>query len=394
MYCKRLNGRPSLVFLSVVTLALFAALPGPAAASSSDIALSQGPVAPTIAVPGVFSLNLGQGFTSNPEGLTLDTAEIDIPAVNAVASVTALSLNPSFQLKDWQAFKLTQSAPRETETYSISNATVTVGGPSSGYSTAVYADFDLHGNERVKVNGTFGVSFDGLARTFGVGAQDADMALQLGPLNIALTGANSLAGGMTIDEVILTSAQRGGTVAVSGLKTGPGGMDWNALDLTMAPVAIGNAVVVSPAQVHVGGSATGYARTAVVGLAVNAGDVAQVGGNIVTNTDPATGSTQVALQNGAAQFALQGFSLGFDGMNIGPTGTSVDTVKLQADPVGLTAQVKGLVIDPEGPAAFDSATIQYQPEGASAGSGFVMDITRTDAGYVMTTMTLLPVMGR
>lgn len=398
MYCERRKSLLPVAFLSLVVLALVIALPSPAAASTGSRAATeaaaafQGPVAPTLAVPGVFSLNLNQGFSSTPEGITLESADVAIPAVNAVASVDGLSLDKSFRLKDWDAITVTQDQPRETDTYSISNATLSLGGPSSGYSTVASAHLNLHGSDKVKVNGTLGVAYDGLGRTFGVGVRDADVALQAGPLEVTFTGANSQLGGMTIDNVSASVAETGGTVAVSGFQSGPAGVDWDALDVSTGPLAIGNALVVSPVQVHVGGSTTGYATTAVVGLALNAGDVAQVHGDVVAAFDPATRTTQFAVQNAGAQVAVRGFSLGFDGMRLGPAGTSVDNVKLQAGQVGLTAEINGLTVDPDGQAAFDTATIQYQPQGTAAGTGggFVMQINRTDAGYVMTTTSLLP----
>ena len=86
---------------------------------------------------------------------------------------------------------------------------------------------------------------------------------------------------------------------------------------------------------------------------LNAGDVAQVHGDVVTILDPTTRTTQFAvLQNAGAQFRVRDFSLGFDGMNLGPAGTSVDNVKLQAGRIGLTAEVTGLTVDPNGHAAF------------------------------------------
>ena len=402
MYPKHRKSLLSVAVLSMVVLALFVVLPSPAAASSGNTAATevsaafQGPIAPTFAIPGVFSLNLGQGFTSTPEGITLDSAEVAIPAVNAVASVEGLSLDQNFRLKDWGAILVTQESPRETDTYSISNATVAVGGPSSGFSTVASANVDLHGNDNVKLNGTFGVAYDGLARMFGVGMRDANVALQAGPLNVTLAGANSQPGGMTIDSVTASVAETGSTVAVSGFQSGPAGMDWDSLDASLAPVAVGNALVVSPMEIHMAGSATGYATSAVVGLALNAGDVAQVHGDVVTTFDPATRTTQFALQNAGAEVAVRDFSLGFDGMNLGPTGTSVDNVSLQAGQVGLTAEINGLTVDPNGQAAFNTAMVQYQPQGADArpGSGFVMQINRTDDGYVMTTTTLLPTASR
>ncbi|MGE5603049.1 MAG: hypothetical protein ACM30E_08360 [Nitrososphaerales archaeon] len=390
MSCKRRQSRLHLAFLALVVLALFMALPGLAAASSGDAAAVQGPPAPTLSVPGVFSVSLGQGFTSTPEGVTLDSAQIAIPAVGAVATVEGLRLGQNFQPQDWDAITVTQPAPRETDTYSISNATLAVGGPSSGYSTTAYADFDLHGSENVKINGTFGVRFDGLARTVGVGMRDADLALQAGPLNVTLTGANSQVGGMAIDQISVSGDRTGASLEVSGFQSTPAGVDWDSLDVSGGPLTIGNALVVSPVNLHVGGSSDAYARTAVVGLDVTAGNVAQVQGTLVTNMDPATGARQFALQNASATVGTGNFSLGFDGMNTGPTGTSVDNVKLQAGQVGFTAEVNGLTVDPAGQAAFENATIQYQPQGAGTASGFVMEINQTDAGYVMTTTTLLP----
>ena len=326
MYCERRKSLLPVAFLSLVVLTLFIALPNPAAASTGNIAATeatagfQGPIAPTVAIPGVFSLNLEQGFSSTSEGLTLPSAEVAIPAVNAVATVNGLSLDRSFRLKDWDTIALTQDQPRETDTYSISNATLSLGGPSSGYSTVASANVNVHGSDKVKLNGTFGVAYDGLARTFGVGVRDADVALQAGPLDVTLTGANSQAGGMTIDSVSASVAETGSTVAVSGLQSGPRGVDWDTLDVSLAPLAIGNALVVSPVRVRVGGSTTGYATTAVVGLALNAGDVAQVHGDVVTTFDPATRTTQFALAERRRSGRGGGLQPGSRRHELGPRG--------------------------------------------------------------------------
>ena len=395
MYRARRQSLRSIASLLLIAIALFVALPGAAAASAVDRvsseAAGQDPAAATFAIPGYFSLTFGQEFSVTPEGLTLESAELAIPGANAVATVTGLSLDKNLRLLGWDSIAVTQNQPLVTDTYSIADAQLSVGGPGSGYLSAATATLDLRAGQDMLVNGTFGIVYRLLANAFGLGVRDGNASIQAGPLGVTLKGTNTQPGEMTIDELSGTIAGTGGMLEVSGFQSGPRGVDWETLDVSQAAVAIGNVLTVSPLEVRVGNSTSGYATKVVVGLALDAGDVAQARGNITTVYDGATRATELSLQDGSGQVLVEGFTLGFDGLFLGPSGTKIDSLKLRGSQAGVTAEVNGLAVDPVSQAiVFDRMTIQYQPEGttASSGGGYVMQIDRTDAGYVLTTSPL------
>jgi hypothetical protein len=146
-------------------------------------------------------------------------------------------------------------------------------------------------------------------------------------------------------------------------------------------------VVPGPAA---GGARSGGATTTFV---VNVGELGQTGGQLVITTDPVTGQPAVTLRNGSARLGAAGWSVAANGIGVGPKGASVDTVTVSAEPLNLQAQVTGLEVAEGGGATFERARILYLP--ASTGetravAGFELVITSTQAGYVVTTTTLLP----
>ena len=84
--------------------------------------------------------------------------------------------------------------------------------------------------------------------------------------------------------------------------------------------------------------------------------------------------------------------MAFEGVNAGQKGASVDTMLLTAEPLGVQVQVSGLAVDDSSGLTFDQARLLYQPAPASgqAVAGFELVVDSTDAGYVVTTTTLLP----
>lgn len=361
----------------------------------SASAQETGPTQATFAIPGVLSLTLGQGFTYVDDTLTLDSATIAIPAINATGTIKGLTLGPTMRPQGWSSISIAQAQPLVTEAYTVSDATLAVAGPSTGYSGFLAADLDLHPSEALQVSGRFGVAYNGLARSVGLGVSGADVAVQTERLDLALTGVNSGAGTMTIDSAEATIHPTGTRVTVTGLQNGPNGMDWDTLDVSQAPISVGNALTITPLQMRTGGSATGYSRAAVVGVAVNIGDVASAHGELVTVRDNLAQQTQVALQNAGATVTVPGrFTLNVDGVNTGAIGTSVDTVSLAADQAGVSAEINGIAVTPEGQFSFNDMTITTQPQGSGQAAGFEMMVTRTEDGYTMTTTSMFPAGGR
>ncbi len=146
-------------------------------------------------------------------------------------------------------------------------------------------------------------------------------------------------------------------------------------------------VVPGPAA---GDTRAGGATTTFV---VNVGELGQTGGQLVITTDPATGQPVVMLRNGSATLGAAGWNMAVSGINTGPTGASVDTVTVSAEPLGVQAQVTGLEVSDSSGASFDQARILYLPPQSAETrtvAGFELVIDSTEAGYVVTTTTLLP----
>jgi hypothetical protein len=389
MFLRRLHLWPAVAVLALV-LAVFAALPGVASADDSLSASAQGtgPEQSTFAIPGILSLTLGQGFTYSNDTITLDSATVAIPAINATGTVQGLTLGPNMRLQGWDSVAIAQAQPLVGQTYSVSGAQLAIAGPSTGYSGLLSANLDLHPSEAFQLSGTFGVSYNGLARALGVGMSEANVTVNAGALNLMLTGANTGAGTLSVGSAEAAIAATGTSLAVTGLQSGPRGLDWDTLDLKQAPISFGNALTVAPMQLRIGGSATGYSTAGLIGLDLNLGNVAAAHGELVTVVDRTTNQTQFALQNAGATVAVPGWTLALDGIDTGPGGTSMDSFMVQATQLGLTAEVNGLAMTETGQFVFDDATIQYAPQ--TSATGFEMQITRTDAGYVMTTTTMLP----
>jgi hypothetical protein len=236
------------------------------------------------------------------------------------------------------------------------------------------------------LSGTVGLRFDGLARTMGVGVRDGNATINSGPVSVALSGVNTGQGTFAADTAQIAT-EAGGSITVSGLSTGPAGVSWDAIDLNMRPMTIGNVLTISPTQLRVGGTDQAYSTAATVGLALNLGETTAVQGDLVMVRDGVTQQTQFALQNGVATVAIPGFSVGVEGIDT-TQGMAFDTIQINVERAGLTAEMTNVVVGPTTGFTFDAATITMQPQEGQG--GFQMMLTKTDNGYLMQTTSLIP----
>lgn len=347
------------------------------------------PITPTIAVPGVFSLTFGDD---------MNATQLDILSLNAIASVDGLSLG---QTVGWDAITLSQKQPIVTNAATISGAQVTVQGPSSGYSTDASAQISLHPSRALQADATVSVSYDGLNRLLGFTVQDAAISAPTWPVGLNVTGLNSRNGSLAIDSAQIDVPVAGSVVTVNGLKLGNGKASWDGITVAQsaaAPLKIGNVATISDAQVNIQGSGGGPANTASAHFEFNAGDVAHVEGEMIGVINRAGGPSGVALKDGMTAVQIPGWDLQLTGMNSVQGGMTVDKISFAAKPINLTAEMTGVTVGSSGGFTFDEAQITYLP-GQDGGSeptagGFKMTMTKTDAGYILTTSTLLPIAAR
>lgn len=357
------------------------ALPGVAwAAPANSSTLVDEPIQPTFAVPGVFSLRLGD---------RLSTAEVDLPTINATATVSGLRLGSS---PDWDTISITQREPKVVQSGTISGLQATVQGPSTGYSTSVSANVDVHPSEAFRATGTFAVSYDGLARSFGVGVQEGNLAMTAGPAKIAIVGANTGGGTLAIDKMGIAVPAFGAAVILDGYTVDHGRADWNNLSVVIPGAKIGDVAAISNVQADIPGPSALATRPVNVSanVALNVGQVVQVEGQLGTTVDPVTRQSTVTFNNGNVAVGVPAWNLAFLGVNTGSQGVTIDHIALQAQPINMTVEMSGVAVGGTSGFSFEQARLTQAGDGQGNG-GFEMLMTRTPQGYVVQTVSLIPV---
>jgi hypothetical protein len=186
-----MNLTRSIALCFVVLLAAAAILVAPGAAYAApahNTVIVDEPIQPTFSIPGIFSLVFGDSS---------GTTELEIPGLNAKATVDGLTLGPSL---GWNAITLSQQQPSVTDAATISEAQVNVGGPASGYSATASAQVELHPGPGFQADGMVGVVYDGLNKRTGVMLQDASVLVPTWPVGLDLAGINTGQGTLTVDS--------------------------------------------------------------------------------------------------------------------------------------------------------------------------------------------------
>ncbi len=392
------------VCLAVLLAGLAAVLfPTVAAAAPSNASLSyQGDSDGTdtnernfISVPGVFSLRLGPGGSTESGGFSLRNPQIDLPALNATATVEGLTVNVREGSYGWDAITVMQSKPAGNDAVTLSDTQARVQGPALNYSTELSTRIDLHPNAATQAGATLMVSYDGLTGQPSFALADGSAEVTAGPATVTVEGLNTGDGAFSVDamQVMFPEADTG--VRVDGFSVADGNASWEALAWYGREFNLGNAVTLSDNLVVIPGpgSTNAGAGGATTTFTITAGDLAQTGGQLVLTRDPATGQPALALRNGSAVLGTAAWSLAANGINVGPEGATVDTVQMSLAPLNLQAQVTGVAVSAGSAVTFDQARVRYLPDpaaGATAIAGFELVIDSTEAGYIVTTTTLVP----
>jgi hypothetical protein len=393
-----MNRTRSFVLCLVVFLAAFAilALPGTVAAApahssvlsrANNSVIVDAPVQPSFSIPGIFSLVFG-----NNGGAT----QLDVPGLNATATVDGLTIGPSL---GWKAITLNQKEPAVTSAGTISGAQVSVGGPDTGYSGTASAQFDLHPGPGFQAAGTVAVNYDGLNKRTGVMLQDASVTVPTWPVGLAMTGVNTGQGTLTIDTAQVGIPAAGTAVTVNGFHAGSGGTGWDSLSVAQgpnAPLKLGKAATISGIELDVPGAASNQPTTLSAHFDVSVGPVAAAG-EFIGVKSASGGPSGVALKDASATVQIPGWGLQFTGINSVQGGAQIDKIAFAAEPINLAAELTGVTVGAGGGFAFDEAQITYLPQGGDGqivAGAFQMTMTKSDAGYILTTQSLLPIAAR
>ena len=385
-----MNRTRSIALCSTVFLAVLAVLLLPGAVSAApayNAIVVDSPVQPTFSIPGLFSLIFGDSGSAT---------QLEIPGLNATATVDGLTLGPTL---GWNAITLSQKEPTVSEAGTISGAQVNIGGPQSGYSGSASAQIDLHPGPGFQAQGTVGVVYDGMSKSAGVMLQDASVMVPTWPVGFAATGINTGQGALSVDTALVGLPAVGTAVTVNGLRAGSGGTSWDSLSFAQGPDAalkLGDVATISSIELSVPGSGSGQPTTLSAHFDVNAGQVFNLEGDVIGVKDSSGGPSGIALQDTTATVQIPGWGLQFAGINSVQGGVKVDTISFAAEPINLTAQLTGVTIGAGGGMTFDEAQITYLPgeEGQPSPGAFQMTMTKSDAGYVLTTTSLLPIAAR
>jgi hypothetical protein len=376
--------------LTALALALFAlALPGVAAAAPAANAnfspvagsiIVDSPTQPTFAVPGIFSLKFGQ---------KAGDAEIDIPAINTVGTVTGLTFSPDVS---WESLSLFQKQPYAATGVAIADARLNVMGATKGYSTDAMVQLKLDPSSAFQTSGKFGFRYDGMKRSGGFSLENVALKIAADPVHVSLDAVNTGDAAISFGAMKVEIPAANASMMVDGYKVSNGRADWKAISLGNAPntaIQFGNVASISQMQLSVAGPSAGYATFGTARVKVNA-EQAKVDGQFYVINDPATRQAGVALSKGNMAFQAPGWNFQMEGINSVKGGVKVDTISLAADPLSLTAEITGVVVSDTAGFYFDQAKMAYAPNGSPA-NGFAMTVTRNNAGYVVTTTTVLPV---
>lgn len=380
---KRVRWQLCVGFSLLVLLTL--ALPGAAAAAPvqgrlNDSDIVQGPVQPGFGIPGAFMLSFGRD---------LSEAQVDLPALNAVATVNGLSFSPS---PSWDSLVLKQKQPFISQGASITEGQATIAGPSKGFSSAGTAQVVLNPSPALKASGKVGFVYDGMNKRSGFAVQNGELNMALQPANVSMTGINTGANALSIDSAKVEIPSAGVAMTLSGYQVKDGKADWKGLTVAQNPknaLALGNVGKLSNMQVTVANPSSGYAMVASTDFAFDFGKVVQADGKVYILNQPATKQSGVAFSDTNVALNVPGFGVAANGITSAKSGVMIDQVTLTAQPLNMQAEMTGVIVGGATGFTFDEAKLTYG-KGASQPGGFEMTVTKSPQGYVVSTQTLIP----
>jgi hypothetical protein len=342
-----------------------------------------------ISIPGIFSILLGSGGVTEGGSLSLGPMQFDLAAMNSTAKIEGLTLgNGQF---DWNAVTVTQNQPVGSPAMTVSDAKATVGGPSSGYSSTATAHLTMQPNPAVQGEATVGIAYDGLARQMGVMVGNGNLKADTAQMGVEVQNLNTGVGSLAVDEVKLTSPSSGGSVGISGLKTGSSGMDWDTVTVSQPEVQLGSSATLSDLALIVHGPSAGYATEGAVTVELNAGDLGSVQADIGLMYDPSSGQFLAALSNGSASLTTDAFTVQLSGISYMGSTLSIDTVDILLPGLRIEGQISGVTVGGDSAVDFQQAYVLYRPDPAAGGSfqGVQFAVQKVGGSYVVSTQVLL-----
>ncbi len=348
-----------------------------------------------LSVPGVFSLRLGSGGSTQSGALRLNSPQVDLPALNATATVEGLTVNVRDGSYGWDAIVVAQSKPAGNDSLTLSGTQARVQGPALNYSTELSTRIDFHPNPSSQAGADLTVSYDGQAGQASFALANGSAQVAAGPATVTVEGMNAGDGALTVDAVQVMLPQADTGVRIDGFSLAGGNASWEALAWYGREFKLGDVVTLSDNLVVIPGvgSSSPGAGGATTTFTIDVGDLGQTSGQLIYANDPATGQPALALRNGSATLGAAGWNMAVSGVSAGPGGATIDTMQMTMAPLNLQAQVTGVSTASGSGVTFDQARVRYLPERMADNrtiAGFELVIDSSEAGYIVTTTTLVP----
>jgi hypothetical protein len=331
------------------------------------------------------------GVNTGPGMLTADSVQVGIPAAGSAVTVEGFRTGNAGTGWDSLTFAQSSDAPLQISNMAtISGIELDVPGSGSEQRLSGSAQIALHPGPGLQAQGTIAVGSNGASGSTGVMLQDGSLTMPTWPVSLAVTGINTDQGGLTIDSAEVGIPAVGTAVIVNGLHTGSSGTSWDSLSFAQGPDAalkLGNVATISGIELSIPSASTEQATTLSANFEFNAGDVAHLQGQVIGVKDSMGGPSGVALKDTTASVQIPGWGLQLSGINSVQGGVKVDNISFAAEPINLTAELTGVTVGAGGGMTFDEAKV-------TGGDGFQMTMTKSDAGYVLTTTSVLPIAAR
>jgi hypothetical protein len=203
------------------------------------------------------------GISRTPTGVQMEGAHLTLPALDATVSVNGLATRPSGL--DWDNLTLSKNEVKLGDAVTISGVTTNLGGPSKNYDSNVTGQVDVHG-QALQASGAWNFAYDGVAKQTNATLQNGSLALQMGGMNMDMTGVSYGAnGGFACQKATVTLPNTGLEGTMTGITVEDGVFDFQQVEASFTPApgttASSDRAQLSRFRVNVTKSGGGYTVT-------------------------------------------------------------------------------------------------------------------------------------
>jgi hypothetical protein len=207
------------------------------------------------------------------------------------------------------------------------------------------------------------------------------------------TGVSRTPTGVQMEDAHLTLPGLDAAVSVSGLATGPSGLDWDNLTLSKNQVKLGDGVTISGVTTNVGGPSKHHSSNLTAQVDVQ-GQALQASGAWNFGYDGVAKQTNATLQNGSVALHTNGMNVSMTGVSYAADGGfACQKATVTLPNAGLEGTMTGITVE-DGVFDFQQVEASFTPAPGTAApsdraqlSRFRVNVTKSGGGYTVTTET-------